>query len=358
MAQLKVLQFAGSPRAIGEAFGESCREAIAELYELRLCNALDQARRYGGRLACEEDLLAIAGVCAPAVQAHHASGYDELCGIARGAGLRLEQALALGGLTDLRDTLAWSTDFESGGGCTCFIVQADASANGRVLCGQTWDLGTDNQPFVVGVHRKPTEGPETWCVTTVGCLSLMGINEHGLAVSTTNLRTLDARAGVPYLHLIHAALDCRDHASAVDAIARAERAGAHSYCVVDGSGPAVMLECTATQHRVFAVERGTHVHCNHCLVPEHAAMEGDTPRASSEARIGRMRELLAGCEAGHDFGCLGQHLSDSEGGELAICRDDFAGISTNAAILMDPAARTVRACHGLPSRGEWVEHSL
>ena len=325
MPRLKVLHFSGSPHEIGEAFGESCREEIVELYELRLYNALDQARRYGGRTASEADLLAIARVSLSAARDHHMDGYDELCGIARGSGLQAEQAMALGGLTDLRDTLAWGGDLEAGGGCTCFIVQADRSADGRVLCGQTWDLGTDNQPFVVAVHRRPTGAPETWCVTTVGCLSLMGVNEHGLALSTTNLRTLDARAGVPYLNLVHAALACSDHGSAVASITRAKRAGAHSFCVADGEGRAAMLECTATRHRVLPIERGSHVHCNHCLIPEHAAMEGDTPRQSSEARIARMRSLLAGCETGHDFDCLQEHLADADGGELAICRDDFGG---------------------------------
>lgn len=150
-------------------------------------------------------------------------------------------------------------------------------------------------------------------------------------------------------------LDCDDHASAVASISGARRAGAHSYSVVDGrTGDAVLLECTATRHRVNRIESGWHVHCNHCLVPEHAELEGDTPRQSSEARYTRMGELLAGCER-HDFACLQRHMADSAGGELAICRDDFAGISTNAAILMDPGAPAILACQGLPSGNEWVD---
>ena len=40
---MRVLHFEGTPARMGEAFGESCREAIAELYALRLENAI--ARR-------------------------------------------------------------------------------------------------------------------------------------------------------------------------------------------------------------------------------------------------------------------------------------------------------------------------
>jgi isopenicillin-N N-acyltransferase-like protein len=337
---------------MGEAFGESCREEIGRLYQLRLQNALSQAREYGGREASEADLLAVAAACEPATRAHHPDGFDELCGIAAGAALGVPQIMALGGLTDLRDALAWGGSLEAAGGCTCFVVQADASTTGRVLCGQTWDLTTNNGPFVVAVHRKPTSGPETWCITTVGCLSLIGVNEHGIGVCTTNLRTTDAGPGVPYLNLIHRALASRHHARAVESIVSARRAGAHSYCVANGE-QAVVVECTARRQRVLEIERGVHVHCNHCLVEEHARIEGDTPRRSSEARLLRMRELLAG-EGRHDLDCLQEHLADTAGGELAICRDDFAGISTNAAVVMDPGARTLRACHGQPSAGRWV----
>lgn len=355
MQGLRVLEFSGSPSQMGEAFGESCREQIAELCELRLRNALDQASKYGGRSARPEQLFAIARRCLEGTRRYDQSGHDELAGIARGAGLPLDQIMALGGLTDLRDTLAWGGDPETTGGCTSFIVGRDASAEGRPLCGQTWDLATDNQPFVVAVHRRPLAGPQTWCVTTVGCLSLMGMNEHGIAVGTTNLRTLDARVGVPYLNLIHRALACRDHASAVAAITDAQRAGGHFYYVVHADGQASALECTATRHLEGPVEAGSHVHCNHCLVPEHAELEGDTPRQSSEARYRRMSELLGGCPEGHDLSCLQEHLSDTAGGELAICRDDFAGISTNAAIVMDPGRLSLRACQGLPSRAGWVD---
>jgi isopenicillin-N N-acyltransferase-like protein len=261
----------------------------------------------------------------------------------------------MNGLTDLRDVLGWGADLESLGGCTSLIVQRDASADGQVLCGQTWDLATDNMPFVVGVHRRPSCGPETWCVTTVGCLSLIGMNARGIAIGTSNLRTLDARPGVPYLSVIHRALASSTHEEAVAAIRVAVRAGGHSYYVVDREGQAAVVECTATRSRVLPVTSGSHVHTNHCQVLEYAELEADTPKASSRARLDRMRELLRKREGRHDATSLQRCLADEEGGELAICRDDIAGISTNAAIVMSPEEPALWACHGLPSRGSWVD---
>ena len=351
---MRVLHFAGTPARMGEDFGESCREAIAELYALRLENALAQALRYGGRSASEADLLALARECLASSAAFHPDGAAELEGIARGARLSPERVLAMNGLTDLRDALAWGGPLEAAGGCTAFVVQRDRTADGRLWAGQTWDLGTENQPYVVGVHRRPLGAPETWCVTTVGCLSLMGMNAEGVAIGTTNLRTKDAGPGVPYLGVIHAALEAASAADAARRIAGAPRAGGHAYTVVDRFGEAFAVECTARRSRTFALRGGFHVHTNHCLVPEHQALEAEISFVSSQARHARMQELLRDAER-IDGAFLERALADGANGKLAICRDDFEGISTNAALVVTPDGPGLRACQGLPSRGAWLD---
>lgn len=354
---MQVLELAGSAVEMGEAFGEACRGPIAELYAIRLRNALAQAKGYGGRDACEEDLLAICRASLSATASYDADGFAELGGIARGAGLSIEQVLALNGLTDFRDALAWGGELEAFGGCTTFVVPSECSATGRALCGQSWDLGSDNRPYVVAVHRSPRDGPETWTVTTAGCLSLMGMNSAGLAIGTSNLRTTDARAGVPYLSLIHRALASTSHDDAVAAIVGGPRAGAHAYYVVDGGGGASVIECTALHSDVRRISSEVHVHTNHCQVEAHARIEGDVPRDSSHARRRRMRRLLTGVaqQRGITLADARGFLADHEGGDLAICRDDFDGISTNAAVVMSPGAPEAWACHGLPGTAPWID---
>ena len=351
---MRIFHLAGTPGRMGEAFGESCRDGVAELYALRLENAIAQALRYGGRDIREADLLALAGACLEASARFDPAGTEELRGIAAGAGLSPERVLAMNGLTDLRDALAWGGPLEAAGGCTAFVVQRDRSADGRLWAGQTWDLGSDNQPYVVAVHRAPAGGPETWCVTTVGCLSLMGMNEHGVAIGTTNLRTTDAGPGVPYLSVIHRALAESSAAAAAALIARAPRAGGHAYTVVDRGGDAFAVECSARHARTFALRGGFHVHTNHCQVPEHQALEADISFASSQARLARMQELLRDADR-IERAFLERALADDANGKLAICRDDFDGISTNAALVVSPDGGALRACQGLPSRGAWLD---
>ncbi len=350
---MRSIELRGTHAAMGEAFGEAFRGEIARLYALRLDNALRQATQFGGRSVREDDLLRLARACLVASERFDPRGTAELRGIARGARLSAEQTLAMNGLTDLRDALAWGDLDEVGAeGCTAVIVQRDASSDGRPRLAQSWDLASDNAPFVVFVRRQPAEGPQTLSVTTVGCQSLMSLNEHGLALGTTNLRTRDAGVGVPYLGLIHRALEERSAAEAARVIAAAPRAGAHSYLAVDRAGAAAVVECTGKLSHTFVVERGTHVHTNHCQVPAHAALEADTPRKSSEARLARMRELLAARAGRVDAAFLRDCYADRAGGALAICRRDFDGISTNAASVITPETGELWGCAGVPDAPE------
>jgi len=351
---LRVLELEGAPAEIGRAFGESLRSEIAALYACRLDNAIIQAKRFGGRDVGESELLALARACLAPTRAFDPRGAAELHGIAEGAGLTPEQILAMNGLTDLRDALAWPGQPEAFGGCSACIVQADRSADGELMCGQTWDLSTDNMPFVIGLIRRPRGAPATWCVTTAGCLSLIGMNDRGLAVGTTNLRTRDARPGVPYLSLIHRALASDTLEEALEAIEGAQRAGGHYYTLADASGRAIALECTATRSARTEVTEGIYVHTNHCLHADCTALEADTPRGSSHARQKRLEELLAAAGARVDFAALERSFADRANGENAICRDDLAGISTNAVVAMAPARGEMRACQGLPDVANWI----
>lgn len=365
-AGVRVLSFSGTPQTIGEAFGETCRPAIHELYERRLANAIGQAREYGGRKVGEAEVLRVAAACVEPTRAHHPEGFAELEGIARGADLSLVAVLAMNGLTDLRDVLAWGGELESLGGCSAFLVQGDHTASGHLIGGQSWDLATDNMPYVVALRRELPDGLTTWSLTTVGCLSLIGMSSRGVAVGTTNLRTTDARPGVTYLSMIHKALSSPDRASALAAIEAAPRAGAHFYWLAmaadfpgcEGRELAYAIECTPAHHDRQELRAGVHVHTNHCLVAEHAAIEGNTPSASSHARFARLSGLIADARGHADLGAARAWLSDRENGENAISRTDFGGISSNGAVVLEPATRTIVVGHGPPhllSGDDWLD---
>jgi len=355
---MRILNLAGSPRDIGEAFGEISRPEIHELYRRRVDNAIAQALKYGGQKVDEGMLLAVAAASIDVTRDYHPAGMDELEGIAAGADLSLVKVLAMNGLTDFRDALSWPGNAAADGtvdlgGCTAIVVQKDRAQ--ALIAGQTWDLATDNLPFVIGMVRAPKGGPVTRTLTTDGCLSLIGLNDRGIAIGTTNIRTKDARPGVNYLSIIHRALAAESFEAAVEAVVTAPRAGAHFYYVADNERVA-LLECSAQVAHRHDLAKGVAVHANHCLLAENQAIEGSPPTSSSRFRQVRM-EALAN-EAGRLTPELVQgFFADVAGGSDAICRDDIDGLNTNGAVVMMPEHGTIRIVHGVPSRGSWVDLS-
>jgi isopenicillin-N N-acyltransferase-like protein len=348
---MKEIELSGSIGDMGIAFGEECRDQIHELYELRAANAIKDALRFGGRVVNEDDLLSLGYACYKMTELFDPLGVEEQWGIAQGADLPMSKVFAMGGLTDFRDVLSWGGPLETDGGCTAAVVDQHRSTDTLVRMAQTWDLATNNMPYVVFVHRRPDEGPETWSVTTVGCLSLVGMNEHGLALGTTNLRTLDSQVGVPYLNVIHRALREENVKTATEIVQSAPRAGGHTYAIADPWGGCV-VECTAKQSTVREPVNGLVVQSNHCQVDAHKEVEAEAPQSSSLERFNRMTALvgekpLMGEED------LRRFMEDSENGELAISRNDYDGISTNAAIVITPALRSISAVHGPPHQNLW-----
>ncbi|MDX9979821.1 MAG: C45 family peptidase [Lentisphaeria bacterium] len=355
--KLPIIELAGSPERMGETFGEQCREEIRELYVVRLEAAIRFAAGKG-RVFRPEQVLGIARQCLEPTAAYDPVGYREFLGIARGASLAPEQLYAMQGLTDLRDVLGFGPP-PDGVGCSSFVVAGDRAAGGQLLLGQTWDLQTDNMPFVRLVHRRPDDTPETWCLTLSGCLTLIGINAAGIAVGNTNLQTTDARVGVQYLTVLHRALRSRSLAEAVDSICQAPRAGAHYYYAAGPDGVAFGLECSARQAVRFEVASGIFVHCNHALSPEIAALEATPPGSSSSHRQGRLRELLDTHPGPLGVDDLKRLLADHEGGPgRCICRHDRDGVSTNATVILSPSTREIHACRAQPHLGEWATRQV
>jgi isopenicillin-N N-acyltransferase like protein len=353
---LALIELAGSRRTMGESFGEQLRSQVRELYAIRLRSALLQAHEHGRRDATESALLQVARASFRITADFDPETADEIEGIARGSGLSVEQTMAMNGLTDLRDALSWwegSADLF--GGCTAIVAQCDRPHGSELLAGQTWDLGTDNKPFVLAVRRTPTSGLRSVCLTTAGCLPFLGVNEAGVAVGTTNLRTRDARPGVVYVTLIDRALRARNVEDALRSIGPSPRAGGHFFYVVDASGGAAAIECTARRHHTTSIVSSVFVHTNHCLVSDHQPLDVDEANASSHVRLRRMTLLAETSRRPLDPETLKSFFGDTSAGPLAICRDDIEGTSTNAAAILRPKKRTLLACHGLPTHATWVE---
>jgi isopenicillin-N N-acyltransferase-like protein len=283
------------------------------------------------------------------------SGFEEHLGIAEGAALDPGVLYAIANLTDLRDLLLLSDGDE---GCSAVLLPPERSETGELIAAQTWDLNPLDLPHVVAVHRLPSDAEETWSITLVGCLTLIGMNAHGLALGTTNIKTRGARIGVGYLSLMHRAIRSRQRAEASEIIASARRAAGHTYWIADPAG-ALELECSADTVVMRELGAEPIARTNHCLAAPIAALEGEPPTSSSLKRLQRLGVLL-GSAPRHGLSSLRAIFSDRADGVDSINRhaEDGQPTATNAVIIMQPAARRLWACRGPADRGRFVELSF
>ncbi len=362
--ELELLHVTGTPTEMGRAHGEQLRDRIRAFVTMRLETAADYVRDRGrasteGILELGRQSMAIAADWDPV-------GHAEHLGLAEGAGVDPATLYAAANLTDMRDALVLSgppgsavDPFASaeGEGCTSLLVPPAATPGDQGLVGQTWDLQQRNLDFVVAVHRRPSEGPETWCITCAGCLSLIGMNAHGLTVGTTNIKTYGARAGVGYLSLIHRALAARDVAEASALVRDAPVAGAHTYWLADGREQ-VEWEVSPLGGVVRTTDEGPIWRANHCLWDTHRAAQGESPSPSSLARYRRMGELVR--DRPIDLAGLRAIFTDRRDGPRSINR--HAGpetdITTNSVFLARPATRELWACRGPADRGRWISFAF
>ncbi len=344
MPELSTLTVSGSARAMGRQQGEHWREAIAELCEARLASTLAWAVEKQRPLSRAAMLDYLQAFCA--AQADYAPAvHDEFLGIAEGAGLAPELLMAGNGYTDIRDAVAQRASLQ---GCTTFTVLADATADGAVWCGQTWDMNVSMLPYVYVLRREPEVGPASIGLTTTGCLSLIGVNDEGIAVGNSNITPNDARPGVMYLAMIHHALAQRSLPSAAAAITSADRASGHHYYLAD-SHAALHLETTATRWVDLARDGVCHTQSNDYRfdgfddLPQPPLPEG----RSVERRCALADELAA--RQPLDLGGLQASLQVDTVRVATLIRE----VLTCAAVVLRPESRELWATHGPPDDGRW-----
>ena len=342
---LRIIDLSGDPYDMGYAHGQELADEVHGLAQerCRLCTEGKTVSR-GHVLALAREHLKVQAQHAPEV-------HREFCGIADGAKIAPEELLIGNGYTDFKDVLALASSALHE--CTSFLVRPAAAVNGRTYLGQTWDMHASAEAFVVVLRRKPSHGPQSITLTTAGCLSLVGMNEHGLAIGNNDLTPTDPRPGMIYLAMIHDFLNQRSFPRAQAAITDTPRASGHNYYMADAAGHVLDVETTARRFAAIDPAGNTYAHANHYEAAELKELESQPPGQSSLARKERLAALLHDAEGAIDVARLHQCLSDTEGGEHgSICRHGQA--RTCAAAIICPQERGLFLCQGPPDTNPLV----
>ena len=281
MPPIRVLTVGGAPYEIGYVHGRAFAKEIAELTEERLRLSCDPFWT-GGQQATLDEVLALGKACLACHYEYAPDLMEEMQGMADATGLGLDELVIMNGFTDFVDVIAnpavlgghrrsdaiADTDVD-GGGCTAVIVDPSASADGRGYLAQTWDMHATATPYVLLLDVRPQHGPALLTFTITGCVGMIGMNEHGVAVGINNLLGADGRVGVHWVYVVRKMLAQRTVDDALAVLRGARLSGAHNYLLLgpdaQGRQRGYDVEQMATCAHVTPVD-SVYAHTNHCLI--------------------------------------------------------------------------------------------
>lgn len=351
MLELPLIEASGTPAQLGQCIGQALRGDVSAMIDRRM-QAAEQY--FAARGAGSTDRMKEVGAaCLEMLADWDIDGWDEHNATASAARVDAATLYAAANYSDVRDIVCFDLTSGDDEGCTSVAAPASLTGSGELLVGQTWDLHPLDVDSVVAVHRLPSDQPETWSVTVAGAPTLIGMNQFGVWVGTTNIKVTGVRVGVCYLSVLHRAIRCSDRESAAAAIEHAPRAAAHTFLLADGAG-AIELECTATTSSRRDLSESSLVRTNHCVSRPHVDAEAEPPSASSISRAARAADLMAGENLSVES--IRALMKDRDGGVEAINRypDDGEPTATNACAIGIPEARHFEACRGPADRGAWA----
>lgn len=350
MIDLPHLTVSGSPRVMGQQQGEHFKALITEFVDVRF-NAL--AGYLSDRKTKDTGLFETGEACMRIHESWDPDGITEHQGIAEGSGIDPVRLYIATNMTDIRDILVLPATPDQEG-CSSVLLPGTLTTDAHPIAGQTWDLNPTDIDYVVAIKRRPLKGLATWTVSCAGCLSLVGMNEKGLTVGTTNIKTTGSKPGIGYLGLLHRLLQERSARSASHIVAQAPRSGAHVYWMADQSD-LFEFETTPNHFVIRDADSRAVCHTNHCIAPAHQAIEGEIASDSSKARLSRLEQVL---ETGkHDVASIKELFANRDDGLESINRyvEDDQGTATNSVFIGRPHQRIGFACRGPADRGQWYQ---
>ena len=328
------------PRAWGQMHGETWREKIAGLYDIRLALTLERTD-----LGTEQDVLRLARRHLPLLDAFDADLGQELRGIADGADIAVEKLVIVNHYTDFRDLSRAALDDDTDpGGCSAIYAPL---AEGPTLA-QTWDMHGSATEYVTLLLVPRPDGAHTLLFTLTGCLGMTGLTSWGLGMTINNLNSLDAKVGVLWPALVRRTLQAPSAREARDVILNAPLGSGHHYIVAD-ERDVFGIETSGQMKKVIQQGAdGVHLHTNHCIDDE---LKPTARILSSSTSLARYDELLAMVEAGLPRDARGLYRALDQVSTPRTPTEPHR-VATCGALAMDLATRTCVVGRGRPAAAQ------
>lgn len=348
------LLLTGMPAERGVEHGSPFPEEIQAYTEERIMLVM-QGSWTGGRNLSRTEVLGVADSLIQPHADYSPDLFEEMEAMADAAGIGVPEAIVVGGFTDFIDVVRGAFDqAPEDDTCTAMIVPGSATADGRPLYAQTWDMHDSATQHVILLEIEDFEHPRAFVFTTLGCSGQLGMNEAGVTVGINNLTAAQGRIGVTWPFVVRKALQQTNVENAVKIITEAPIAGGHNYLVMGPNGTGVNIEAMPQSYHITEVTSSPYVHTNHALYGETEQFQAEKAPAlmeSSRARHQRAKKLLEGAPITVE---LLMEITRDTAGICQVAKPPYHIESCGAAV-MSPATGDLWAVAGRPDSNPY-EH--
>ncbi len=344
-----LLVLAGGPAERGRQHGETLRGRVQAALGRFLDDVASRTGMSGPRYVAQ--FLGETGFHR-AMATHTPDLVAELAGIAEGAGVAADELLAY----NLLDEEWWYSEMLRS---KCSALAVPAREGGPGLVAQTMDLPRSMDGGQVLLQHRHPDGREVAVLSSAGFLGLTGCNAEGVGVCVNALGMLhhDAR-GLPVACVVRGALDRPTAAEAAAFVRSVPHASGQHYALVDRTGDAYGLECSAAGATESAPGTQPFFHANHPLASADVdpAVQRDPVQAESSRRRQAALES-AGAAVTSRADC--RALLAERTAPICVSRGDAGGWITFGAVAIELGDTvTMDVALGPPDEAPWIELEL
>jgi isopenicillin-N N-acyltransferase-like protein len=271
-----------------------------------------------------DDVRKLAGEFHAPIKAYDAEIVREIEGVAEGAGVPVEDVLAINARTELMFGIAAAKKVI--GECTTYFVGPEATGDGHVVMGQNWDWRQrcEDTTILAEVHQGDGK-PAFVMLAEGGLVGKLGFNSAGIGLAANLLvSTLDkGERLVPFHIVLRGILNAATVDEAVGAIVRSQRAASANYLIGSADGRGINVETgPGGVENVWLThpDKGLLGHANTFTCPIPFGDVGLEKIPDSPGRTSRMGQILHGAHGTITRDSMAELLKDHVGHPHSICR--------------------------------------
>ncbi len=351
--RLDIIECRGTPYEIGRQWGEGCREHLRASVD-----GLYAGIAQGPFRAEKEAVRSAAGRFTPAIRNFDPYTYEVLRGQAEGSGLSIDDALAL------QCSLELAFNYGGIAGlCTSFALSGRATRGGVTLLGQNIDWHPSATLDLLRIHHGSGIRELVLCLSGNPYYHLTSAGIGNCA--NLSLGPLDGMTRqVPVSVYLSRAMRQPKIGFALGVLRRQARGLAYLH-LADASGGMAGIEAVNDDVHLLTPERDRLIHANHYETERFK--DGDwTPQLipDTQARAGRMRQLVQELEGHITPEAMMAVLGDHEGFPNSVCRHvdpskpPQLASATKASLVMVPAEGLLYLAAGPPCEYGFLEYRV